>query len=289
MNIGHAREHAAAAMNFSQVEYRPFHGYLIFGVVILVACVVAVYPPIPQAQSYHNFADQRMFLGTPNALNVLSNVPFLLAGIWGMWAVLRRDNATAFATRGERWPYLILFGSVALTCFGSGYYHLDPNNGRLVWDRLPMAIGFMSLTAAVINERIRAGAGTRLLIPLVLLGAISVVQWYLSEMSGRGDLRFYAVVQYGSLLVVLLLIAVFRPRYSHSWLMFVSLALYVAAKVLEGFDRGVYQRIGFASGHTLKHLFAAAALGSLAIMLRRRTFVPEEQGRSLSTHTALVR
>ena len=41
---------------------------------------------------------------------------------------------------------------VGLVAVGSSYYHWRPNNARLVWDRLPMTVGFMSLIAVVLSE-----------------------------------------------------------------------------------------------------------------------------------------
>ena len=48
---------------------------------VVAAGVMAFVPPIPQAASYHEFADARAWLGIPRAANVLSNVAFLLAGL----------------------------------------------------------------------------------------------------------------------------------------------------------------------------------------------------------------
>jgi hypothetical protein len=52
-----------------------------------------------------------------------------------------------------------VFVGLQLTAFGSSYYHLSPNNSRLVWDRLPMTIAFMSMVAAIIAERISLRIG----------------------------------------------------------------------------------------------------------------------------------
>ena len=41
--------------------------------------------------------------------------------------------------------HIFFFLTVALTGIGSAYYHLEPNNDRLVWDRLPLAMMFMAL------------------------------------------------------------------------------------------------------------------------------------------------
>ena len=46
----------------------------------------------------------------------------------------------------------MLFLGIALTGFGSSYYHWDPNDRTLFWDRLPMALSFMAILAIVIGE-----------------------------------------------------------------------------------------------------------------------------------------
>lgn len=119
--------------------------------------------------------------------------------------------AGAFVEPFERWPYLILFLSVAMACFGSGYYHLMPDNDRLMWDRLPIAIGITALLAATLNERINPKLGSRLLPVLVAIGTGTVVHWHWSEQRGIGNLNFYVFVQFYSLLAVILL-AIFSGR-----------------------------------------------------------------------------
>lgn len=156
-------------------------------VLVLVCCMLS---RIPQPQTYHLFADRRAFLGIPNFGDVASNIPFALIGVWGL-VFLRRLNSNSitgqFIDRREQWPYLFVFSGLLLTAFGSSYYHLAPDNARLVWDRLPMTITFMAMVAAVIMERISLRLGLRLLPILLFVGLGSVLQWYWSEMRGAGD------------------------------------------------------------------------------------------------------
>jgi hypothetical protein len=232
-------------------------------------------PPLAQPQSYHSFADQRTLLGIPHCLNVVSNLPFLLIGAAGLHFVFRRDAVgpgRPFLTAAERWPYTLLFLGVGLTAFGSAYYHLDPTNDRLVWDRLPMAVAFMGLFAALLGERLGPGVGRRLLVPLVLLGLGSVLYWHWTEQLGRGDLRPYYLVQFYPLLGIPLLLLLFPPRYTGTGWLFAALGWYVLAKFLEHpFDADVYNHLRHViSGHTLKHLAAAAGAWALLRMLQSR-------------------
>src|SRR5215467_13015198 len=136
-------------------------------------------PPIPQDQSYHQFADQRTIFGIPNFWNVVSNIPFLAVGLAGLRR-FRQDPAT-----------VVFFLGVFLTGFGSSYYHWDPSDGTLFWDRLPMTLGFVAILCGAIAERIDATAGRVLLWPLLVLGVFSLLWWRWAD-----DLRLYAWVQF---------------------------------------------------------------------------------------------
>jgi hypothetical protein len=97
-----------------------------------------------------------------------------------------------------------------------------------------------------------------------------VAYWYWSELHGRGDLRLYLLVQYGSLLLVLLLLLLYPPRYPGTAYLVVGLGVYAAAKWLEAADHRIFALGHIVSGHTLKHLAAAGAVACLVGMLRAR-------------------
>ena len=243
-------------------------------VLAALGAVVAVFawPPIPQPASYHLFADQRALLGVPNGLNVLSNLPFAVVGVLGLAATFgrQRRGSSPFADPWERWPWAALFAGVALTTLGSGYYHLAPDNARLVADRLPMTVGFMGLLAALLAERVGRPVSRWLFGPLLVLGAASVAYWYWSELQHAGDLRLYALVQFGALLMDALLLVLYRARYSGTGYLVAGLAAYAAAKGLEQADRQIFALGHLVSGHTLKHLAAAGGVACLVVMLRVR-------------------
>jgi hypothetical protein len=245
------------------------------GMAIVVLGIVFCFPPIPQDLTYHEFADDRTMLGVPSFLNVASNLPFLVVGVFGLRLLLRPDAvglAGCVMERAERWPLLVLFSGILLTGFGSSYYHAAPDNDRLVWDRLPMTVAFMGFFASMIGERIDVRAGTWLLWPLVWLGFASVLSWHLGEQRHAGDLRLYAFVQFYPLVTIPLMIWVFPARYTHSRDVFVSLACYLMAKLLETdvVDNGLFRMGHLVSGHTLKHLVAALGAYWLFRMVRNR-------------------
>jgi hypothetical protein len=247
---------------------------LLVAAVAAAAAGVFALPAVPQDPAYHSMADRRTLLGIPHALNVLSNMPFAAAGGFGLAAVAgaRRRRPAAFDGPWHAGAYVALFGGVALTSIGSSYYHLAPDNERLVWDRLPMAVGFMGLVAAMLTERVWRGLARVLLAPLLALGAFSVAWWAWTEGRGAGDLRLYGLVQFGSLAVVVLLLVLYRDGPSRSGrYIWAALALYGLAKVFEALDAPIFEIGGVVSGHTLKHLAAAAGIVPLAVMIRRRT------------------
>jgi len=254
---------------------------VLFVISIVILVVDLLLGPIPQPQSYHMFADQRSFLGIPNFNDVVSNVPFAIVGVWGLVFLLRLNPGQIsqhFIDRRERWFYLIIFFGVLLTAFGSSYYHLKPDNARLVWDRLPMTIVFMSLVAALIAERINLRLGLWLLSVLLLIGAGSVWQWHMSELRGAGDLRFYATVQTYSILFLFMAL-LFPPRYTFGSDLAVVAAFYILAKVMETFDKQIFSWGNIVSGHTLKHLAAAlAGYWILRMIQRRRPIAGKLQG-----------
>jgi hypothetical protein len=245
-------------------------------VTIAILVVDPMLPRIPQPQSYHAFADQRSFLGVPHFNDVVSNVPFAIFGLWGLVFLLRYNPGELrkhFLDRRERWFYVIISIGLFLTAFGSSYYHLDPGNDRLMWDRLPMTIVFMSMVAALIAERINLRLGLWLLPVLLVIGISSVLQWHMSEMRGAGDLRFYGAVQAYSVIFVLLALLLPTP-YTHGSDLLLIAGFYILAKVLEILDKPIFSLGQIVSGHTLKHLAAALAGYSILRMIRRRRPIP---------------
>jgi hypothetical protein len=248
---------------------------------LVLICLVAIgafllnYTPFPQPPEYHNFADQRPMLGVPHMLNVASNLPFLLVGLWGRYfmASLRSHRPDTFLQSVERGPYWVFFIGLALTGIGSAYYHADPTNSRLTWDRMPLTIAFMGLFTAVLAERLCWKLAPWLLGPLVVLGIASVLYWHYTEEQGAGDVRFYFVVQFAPLLALPLLLLFFPPRYTGAADLIASLACYGVAKLLEILDRQVYAQAGLVSGHTLKHLVAGLGAYFILFMLQRRRAV----------------
>jgi hypothetical protein len=235
--------------------------------------IAAIVPPIPQPPEYHHFADTRSYFGIPNFFNVVSNLAFLVVGIAGLTFLLcsrASSEYKSFIEPHEHWPYLILFVGVTLAGVGSAYYHLAPDNGRLMWDRLPIAIAIMALLSVTITERVGVRAGLWLLPVLVAMGALSVMHWYWSEQRGAGNLNFYIVVQFYSILLIVLLGRFFPSRYTRGADIYIVFAWYGAAKLTEMADREIYDFGHLISGHTAKHVLAAGGIYWILRMLKLR-------------------
>src|SRR5215467_6590198 len=188
-------------------------GWLVaFTVLCVVAAVVA--PSFPQPTWYHGFADTRSAFGIANFANVASNIFFLIAGLWGLAVVL--GGGARFQEPQERWPWTAFFVGLVLTAFGSAYYHLQPNNESLFWDRLPITISLMALVSTQIVDRISIGAGVALLVPLLLIGAASVLYWRMTERAGAGNFVPYAVLQGYAVVILLWLVLALPSRYTRS-------------------------------------------------------------------------
>ena len=244
---------------------------------LLALCVLLVpwlaawlLPAFAQPQSFHSYADQRFWLGLPHAADVLSNLPFLAVGAFGLHFALRgwhSMNRNAFTDQRAAWPYAVLFAGVAMTAFGSAWYHAQPNDATLLWDRLPMALGFAGLVAGTLTDRAPQRL-LQLLLAFVAVGAGTVLYWHSSA-----NLLPYLLMQAGFIVAALIATAWIRPRYTHSNRVYAATGLYAVAVIFERLDHQVYALFtGWISGHTIKHLFACAAILMLLSMLRVRKF-----------------
>lgn len=240
--------------------HRYWRELALLGLIVASALAIMLLPPIPQSLAYHEFIDRRPLWGIPNFLNVTTNLPFLLVGAWGLVYCLRHPQHEA------PWSWSVAFFGTAAVCFGSAYYHWQPNSGTLVWDRLPMTFAFMALSVALLREHVKMKSeGIWLGIALVA-GIASVIYWIYTD-----DLRPYIWVQAAPFFVIASAVALFEGKYTHRHFLVYGLVLYALAKLAELFDAQIYSLTQeLLSGHSLKHLLAAAAVYLLYLMLKRR-------------------
>jgi hypothetical protein len=241
-------------------------------VVIAVAGVVAVSltPPLRQDLAYHAFADRRAVCGIHYGWNVLSNVGFLLAGGWALARVARAALPAWERVAGQTFAVGLL-----LTGLGSAWYHLAPNNATLVWDRLPLSALFPTVFAVAIGDRVSVAAGRALLAPLAL-GAVGSVLWW----QQTDDLRPYVLAQFLPLLLIPLMLALLPGRRPVGPLI-AGVAVYAIGKVAEVGDHTVLALGGVVSGHTVKHVLAAAAATLIVRWLAPRPRSTPSRGPSM--------
>lgn len=241
--------------------------FFTFALLALVALFGPVLPAADVAIA-SVFADDRSWHGLPNAMDVLSNLPFLLIGSWGLYRLNRIDRAHQQAlaqfplappandppdnTLDCAW---LFFAGLIATAAGSAFYHLLPDAPRLAADRAGMAVAFAGLIGIAVCERVsqRAGWPAAWFVLTAGLLAAEVVQ-------ETGNVLPWALVQFGGMALVLTLALATPMRgavgLKLGWVIF----FYAVAKAFELADHQVYEASGqLISGHSLKHLVAALA------------------------------
>ncbi|MFM2399471.1 MAG: hypothetical protein RL341_1628 [Pseudomonadota bacterium] len=227
--------------------------FIIAGALGLAAAGLLVAGPIAQPDHYHAFADTRAWLGIPNTADVLSNLPFLIVGILGLLRAAQVPQALQL-------PWRLLSIALRATCFGSAFYHWAPADFGLLIDRIPVALACVAIALMMLADRVSAAAVRPLpLAVMSLLAVTSCLYWYFTQTAGHGDLRPYIFLQGLPMLLVPLLTLLYPGGTIRGSTWWTVLLLYAAAKLCEVLDHQMLDTLSVISGHTLKHLFAAAA------------------------------
>ena len=258
--------------------------------VVLISTFFLFVAPIQQPQKYHNFADKRRFLCSCHAVtegfflppgmersnnagfiipyfgDVVPNTVIFAGGVFGL-VLLRFESSEEELDPSRTWQLhvclpIFFYATVAISV-GSTYYHWNPNDTTLVWDRIPMTLAFVSIFCFMLEEYTTSNDGILLMPKLLVLGVLSVLYWRWTD-----DLRLYLLVQFLPLLVIAVLLICCQPRHGGVVQQALALVCYALAKVSEEWDYEVFsitnQRI---SGHSLKHVLAGLASISVASML----------------------
>jgi hypothetical protein len=208
----------------------------------------------------HPFVDARTLWGIPNAMDVLSNLPFAFFGVWGLWRVLRvRTLPTA-----TRIASSVFFAGFILTCAGSSFYHWTPDAWGLALDRAGMACAFAGVLGLAIAERVSLRAVHWAWGSVFITAMLSIALNYVA-----GAIAPWAVVQFGGMAVVLWAATLRAQPGALAVRWGVVIAIYALAKLLEMGDAAVFHLTQeWISGHSLKHI--AASLAALPVIIALR-------------------
>lgn len=233
-------------------------------------------PLVHQPGNYHHFADRRTLWQLPMALDVLSNLPFALAGVAG-WIVLWRLPPRVLGN-AQRGMAALFFTGLLLAAAGSARYHLAPDEAGLAVDRCAMAVAFAGLLGWLAADRISERAGAWLGLALLLLGPVAA-----RGVLHTGNVLPWAVLQFGGMALILVL-ALRHPRRTAVPIRWgLVLLAYAVAKLLEVSDQQVFALTAqWVSGHTLKHVVAALAAIPVILALGR----PAESRQNAATETS---
>jgi len=122
----------------------------------------------------------------------------------------------------------------------------------------------------VIGELTGVLNAMRALLPLLVTGVSSVLWWAWTESVGAGDLRAYGLVQFLPVVFVILMLFMYDAPTHFKAYITGMIVLYGLAKVCEQFDAEIFGRLGWTSGHALKHVLSAVASAAVLLMLYRR-------------------
>jgi len=245
------RSYASSPIGDCQPFSRREAGLLIGATALLALALCA--PELSASAFQHAFADQRGWWGGPNLLDVLSNLPFAIAGVWGLCAL--RRLATGVLDPASRILSTLFFAGLLCTAVGSSVYHWQPLDAGLLWDRLGMVLPFAGLLGLAAASRVSERAGWVTAGAVLLAGPVAVLWW-----SHTGNLMPWAVVQLGGMLVVLALACLPRRDGALAVHLGAVIGLYAVAKLFEAADHVVFDATAqWVSGHSLKHVFAAGA------------------------------
>ena len=226
-------------------------GFLI-GLIILLLLAIFL-PAIAQNQNYHNFIDQRTFFRIKNASNTLSNLAFIVVGLWGLINFFK--NKYIKISNSFSVLLNLFFISIILTGLGSSYYHLSPNDFTLVFDRLALSLVFAVILAMLATVKISERSGFHTLAELIILAPLSVLIW-----NYNGNLTPYVVLQFGGIILIIFTL-LFSKTKKQSPCFTSLIILYALAKVAEFYDIEIFNLSqNLISGHTLKHLIGALAV-----------------------------
>jgi len=171
-------------------------------------------------EKYNDFADKRCILCIKNFGDVISNIIYIIGGLYNY----RNDFQLCL--------YAILVG------IGSTYYHWNPNMSSLFYDRLPMIF--------IISYLVHIKLGFDFILTLIV-GLDCLIKWYITY-----DMINYSFFQ-GIPLIVVLISGDFNSKISVALYLMAKYAESNDKQIYEKFNKKI-------SGHTIKHVLSGLVL-----------------------------
>ncbi|KAI9118423.1 hypothetical protein K1719_010755 [Acacia pycnantha] len=231
---------------------------------MVFGCIVFLFftPKIPRSPYHHHFLDMRNLLGVPSTLNVITNFPFLVVGVLGLVFTLE-GGVFNISSQGEAFAWALYYAGIVGIAFGSAYYHLKPDNSRVLWDTLPMMVAYAFLFSCLVIERIGQRIGLCCLFTLLFASFLSVAYERIYS-----DIRFCVIFQLILPFAIPGVAFMYPSRYTHSTYWFWSTGIYLLAKFEAVADKKIYYVNSYIiSGHSLEHLCLALIPILLSVML----------------------
>jgi hypothetical protein len=229
------------------------------------------YGPISQPQEYHDFADDRELLGVPNALDVMSNLAIVYPGLVGL-AFVNESRKNSQVSEDEVSIHITMFSGMILTFAGSVWFHLDPNDSTMLWDRLGMSVVIGSCISLLIHDMWDRNLAAKIHLPIVIASVVSVLWWPVFD-----DLRIYFIVKHHPFILFPILLVYGNRIYDKISGYYWGLSMFLLATIFEFTDQQIFELTGIISGHTLKHIAAGIGLWFLMVMIRDRKPITFEE------------
>ncbi|XP_013624892.1 PREDICTED: uncharacterized protein LOC106331095 [Brassica oleracea var. oleracea] len=186
-------------------------------------------------------------------LNHGGSYRFLL--IWKHNDEIVKNRRITGLLKSEIWGWTLFYAAVSGLAFGSGYYHLKPDDNGIVWDTLPVRFSHLSLCFSFRENNWNESS----LSYIALFLFISFFNVAYARVFN--DLRLYMTFQLIPCRAIPLITVLLPPKYTHSRFWLLATAAHSVSKI-NGYIIG---------GHSLGHLCSALAMLLLTVMLLYRS------------------
>lgn len=226
------------------------HFILLFTLLIAASAIYQL-PALAFDPLAFRLADQRSMFGIAQFCNVISSLPLLFVGGFGM------RRAMILKAGERRRAYLGFSIGVLLLGVASIYSHLTASFGIDIIKRVPISIAAMSLLALMLTERV--WPQRKFFWVLLILDLLLAPYWFGIEMLGAYRSPCYLLLKHALILVLPLILLLFPSHYLRNAPLWAATALYALATLAGYYDHQIWDRLQIISGHSVEHLLTAAS------------------------------